>query len=508
MSVEPFACAYTIIIGEKAVAKSFTRAWPGESDPDTLHVNTKTETLSVRELGVVPDRRQSSFTFNLRDGVQEASFVSERFGSNSVSFKCPADQQADPSRKKIDWLMENNAVGLFELAVRLMFKHHASKWTLLCSDDGSTNELTLRCNEEERIIETSLGFRADLRDDFLISVASPLLTLSRSDEPFPSWSPTVRASECHSSAIQYDGISDERLVLSGLGLCLDGVICEPSTKEPTHFAVLIGGSGVHDKDGKADGKCIGYDDWSKRLATFGISVFRFDRYSAEEHCRNRTDALGFDDAVAQVNVALDFLKGRARGRPLILIGHSLGALIATATVARRSDVSVCCLLAAPAKSLREIIREQSMKAATAISGRSDHQAAILKLTEDVIAAQSGTSGTDNSVQGMTLLSRDALDLTISSFMVNPRTSYIIMHGEQDHQVSHLEAYQIKNLADQIDARSSIQILPERDHLFQLTERSTASGLGDNEQGRYEAANEVAKTLLKAITAFTDAPLRE
>lgn len=134
---------------------------------------------------------------------------------------------------------------------------------------------------------------------------------------------------------------------SAPGVRLAGTLTTPQGNGPYPAAVLVAGSGPHDRDG-------GGGSWTPlwviadHLARHGIAALRYDKRGNDQstgNYANSTTADFADDAEAAVH----FLQGRPgilRDRVGIL-GHSEGGLVAPMVAARSRDVAFIVLLAAP-----------------------------------------------------------------------------------------------------------------------------------------------------------------
>ncbi len=142
---------------------------------------------------------------------------------------------------------------------------------------------------------------------------------------------------------------------------LFGSLLLPKSDNPVPVVLILAGSGPTDRDGNnPDG---GRNDSLKRLAwvlaKHNIASVRYDKRGvaasrpATPDERNLSVEGYVDDAVAWSQK----LKSDPRFGPLILLGHSEGALIAT-LAATRADAAALISLSGSARPVDQVIREQ------------------------------------------------------------------------------------------------------------------------------------------------------
>ncbi|MEI7053558.1 alpha/beta fold hydrolase [Pseudomonas koreensis] len=142
---------------------------------------------------------------------------------------------------------------------------------------------------------------------------------------------------------------------------LSGSLLLPKSDNPVPVVLILAGSGPTDRDGNnPDG---GRNDSLKRLAwvlaKHNIASVRYDKRGvaasrpATPDERNLSVEGYVDDAVAWSQK----LKNDPRFGPLILLGHSEGALIAT-LAAPRADAAALISLSGSARPVDQVIREQ------------------------------------------------------------------------------------------------------------------------------------------------------
>ncbi len=146
--------------------------------------------------------------------------------------------------------------------------------------------------------------------------------------------------------------------LAAEGVSLAGTLTLPSGTGPFPAAVLISGSGPHDRDATMWGHKP-FAVLADHLTRQGIAVLRYDdrgyRASTGDHAA-ATSADFATDALAAVR----YLSGRPEldPRAIGLVGHSEGGMIAPIAASRSDRIAYVVLLAAPGTSTVQLGRSQ------------------------------------------------------------------------------------------------------------------------------------------------------
>jgi len=178
---------------------------------------------------------------------------------------------------------------------------------------------------------------------------------------------------------------------------LPGTLAMPdATHVPAHGApavVLVQGSGATDRD-ETIGPNRPFLDVARGLASQGIAVLRYEKRTRARPQDFASGAFTIDDettddAVAAV-AALRATQGIDPSRVFVL-GHSQGGMMAPRIAARSGHVAGLVLLAAPARSLLDILVEQNVRLAVLDDGTTSPQeaAAITTLKQQVAAVRAG-----------------------------------------------------------------------------------------------------------------------
>lgn len=283
-------------------------------------------------------------------------------------------------------------------------------------------------------------------------------------------------------------------VNAAAGVTLIGTLTLPKGIGPFAAAVLIGGSGVQDRDEQlANHKP--FLVLSDYLTRKGIAVLRYDKRGAGRSTGS-ADACTTVDLAGDTEAAINYLKTRKEINPkrIGLIGHSEGAIIAPLVVARSRDVPWIVLLAAPATKGDETLLRQSELIARA-GGLSDEQVAASlsfdKQAYDLVRKEKDTVVLADKLKA--LVKESGLDSALPPAVLEPQlrlmTSVwfrffldydplpnlqkvdcpvLALYGEKDLQVPpkyNLPLLQ-KALAEAGNGHVEVHQLPGLNHLFQ------------------------------------------
>ena len=143
------------------------------------------------------------------------------------------------------------------------------------------------------------------------------------------------------------------------GLTLRGTLASGG-QGPGPAALLISGSGPVDRDSNAKRLSINVmSELAAHLAASGISSLRYDKRGAGQSDGDYWSS-GFDDNVVDAGAALEELRARPEvdAARIVVIGHSEGALIASALAADDKLAGVV-LLAGAAHNGKQVLRWQA-----------------------------------------------------------------------------------------------------------------------------------------------------
>jgi poly(3-hydroxybutyrate) depolymerase len=221
---------------------------------------------------------------------------------------------------------------------------------------------------------------------------------------------------------------------------LPGTLAMPKGDGPFPAVVLVHGSGAHDRD-ESIGPNKPFLDIARGLAAQGIAVLRYEKRSKARPQDFAGGNFGVDDETTNDAVlAVDALRKTAGidGARVFVLGHSQGGMMAPRIAAVSGHVAGLVLMAAPARSLLDIVIEQNRRLAVLDDGKTSdaERDAINALTEQVRVTRDPT--TDPATK--TLLGQpagywrsiDAVDAVAEAKSV--ALPMLVLQGARDIQV--------------------------------------------------------------------------
>ncbi|MEN4749687.1 alpha/beta fold hydrolase [Pseudomonas sp. Ps21-P2] len=277
---------------------------------------------------------------------------------------------------------------------------------------------------------------------------------------------------------------------------LFGTLLLPKSAKPVPVVLIIAGSGPTDRDGNnSDG---GRNDSMKRLALIlakhNIASVRYDKRGvaasrpATPDERDLSIEKYVDDAVAWAAK----LKTDSRLGPLVLMGHSEGALVATLAAERAGAVALISV-AGTGRPVDQVVREQLQdRLPPPLLARSE------QLIEEIKAGK-----TDNDVpEPLQVVFRPSVQpYLISLFRQNPTAAFgqlkiptLIIQGRNDMQVGVGDA----ELLHKAKPDSQLAIIDGMNHVLRIVPMDIKRQLASYKDPQLPLASEVTDRILKFL----------
>jgi dienelactone hydrolase len=209
------------------------------------------------------------------------------------------------------------------------------------------------------------------------------------------------------------------------------------------LVILVHGSGPNDMN-ETIGPNRPFRDLAHGLASNGIAVLRYDKrtYALKnkdiwKDIKLTVKEETIADAIAAVALAKT-LEGIDSSR-IFLLGHSLGGMLAPRIAAERPGIAGLILMAAPARSMEDLIEEQ-MKYILSLDGLTDKDKGTLKeIREQVEAVKSNSlnEATPASSLPLSIPASYWLDLKNYDQLKVAKLypgRFLVLQGERDYQV--------------------------------------------------------------------------
>jgi dienelactone hydrolase len=265
---------------------------------------------------------------------------------------------------------------------------------------------------------------------------------------------------------------------------LPGTITIPNGNGPFPAAVLIQGSGPHDRD-ETIGPNHPFADLADGLSSRGIMVLRYDKRTLL-HAAGvvNVDDEVIDDAVAAVRM----LRARPEVAQIFVIGHSLGAMLAPEIAKRAPPVAGIVLMAPAGRKLPAVIIQQ-----TRYLGQTSpsQQTEIERQADEVSAHKMPASQNFLGAPASYFYDLDARDEV--AIARNLDIPILILHGGRDYQVIDED---IRHWQTGLKgaARVKVETFPTLNHLF-------IAGEGKPNPAEYDTPGHVDAAVINAIADF-------
>lgn len=325
------------------------------------------------------------------------------------------------------------------------------------------------------------------QDGWIVNMTLSIKEFSvyRVDYPLPRWQmkPEQRLSSKdnatnflpHSSSLI---VQHEDVVITGGKEDIGGTLIRPSARmQPFAAALFIGGTGLHDRYGRAGRLELGYGELLERLGRYGLISLCFDKRGAGT-TKFGQDILeyGFDDYMAEVKLAFEHLCSVVDYEeiPIFLIGHSLGGLVSLELASEHaSRLNGVILLATGGRPIDEIVLDQLVRYSDDV-GISDESARqqVQEQQEFFRYVRSTSEWTVDTVPPKIYAMRHTRKWLSEVMARNPshlvehlKCPLLILQGERDVQVTLADADLLHRAAISHGVRSKIFVLPGCDHLL-------------------------------------------
>ena len=277
---------------------------------------------------------------------------------------------------------------------------------------------------------------------------------------------------------------------------LFGSLLLPQSDKPVPVVLIIAGSGPTDRNGNsADGA---RNDSLKRLAwvlaRHNIASVRYDKrgvaasLAATPDERNLTLDAYVSDAVAWGKL----LKADKRMGPLIVLGHSEGALVAALAAPQLAPAGVISL-SGSARPVDQVIRQQL----------ADHMPPALLLRSNQILDRLKAGQVDADVPGplQGIFRPSVQPYLISLFRADPAAAFarltmpaLIVQGTTDLQVGVADAERLK----QAKPDAELAVIPGMNHVMRIVPNDVQQQLASYNDPQLPLAAELGSRLVRFI----------
>jgi uncharacterized protein len=301
----------------------------------------------------------------------------------------------------------------------------------------------------------------------------------------------------------YDNASAYRNVEVTVGAApaLPGTLSLPRVDHKVAAVVLVHGSGPNDRDETIGANRV-FADIAAGLASRGIAVLRYDkrtRVAPQEFAPSRAFTVR-EEVIEDARAAVALLRARHEIDPrrIVVLGHSLGAMLAPRIAKEDADVAAIVLLAAAARPLADTIVEQSEYLAT-LKGPPDAQAQVRLASVRIAAARANAVKPGDTGAPIFNLPRSYwADLNAHDPAADAaalKIPMLVLQGGRDYQVTTRDFDRFRTaLAGH--ANATLKLLPRLNHLFM-------AGEGKSTPAEYQRPGHVDREAIDDIVTFVE-----
>ena len=296
--------------------------------------------------------------------------------------------------------------------------------------------------------------------------------------------------------------SEREVMVGGDDRALPATLALPKGDGSFPAVVLVHGSGPHDRD-ETIGPNKPFLDIARGLAAQGIAVLRYEKRTKARPQDFASGMFGVDEETTNDAVqAVATLRGIDGIDPkrVFVLGHSQGGMMAPRIAAVSGHVAGLVLLAAPARSLLDIVIEQNRRLAVLDDGKTSdaERDAITAIIQQVrITRDAATDPATKTVMGLPAgywRSIDSVDPVAEARSVG--LPMLVLQGARDIQVVDAD-WQGWRGAFHADPQVSFKLYETLNHL-------AMPGEGDGTLAEYQQPNHVDATLIDDVAAWIKA----
>jgi uncharacterized protein len=337
-----------------------------------------------------------------------------------------------------------------------------------------------------RLAKAALDVRVAVANDKVVG-----LRIVPSEPSYAAWSAPAYVDEAKFSNVE--------VRVGAAPTILGGTLSLPKVAHKVQGVVLIHGSGPNDRDERL-GPNLVFRDLAEGLASRGVAVLRYDKrtkiYPAQFSGASTVREETMDDVVA----AVALLRARPEIDPasIVILGHSLGGMLAPRIAEGGHGIAAAVLLAAAARPLPTMMVEQ-IEYLASLGGPLDEAAKkqIEQIKSDsarALAAKQGDAGPPIlGVPPAYWADLNAYDPTATAARLS--MPLLILQGGRDYQVT-AEDLQRFRAALAGHPNVTIRDFPRLNHLF-------IAGEGKSKPDEYQIPGHVDAAVIDAIATFID-----
>ena len=335
------------------------------------------ETMSIPALAMRPMRRRSAIQYTEQMTPKHYWGIDTNGNEMEVTFHqdyfiaAISDGRTERQEfERVDFVLESNMIS--QLAYKLQSLPRGQSVELMVFIPEAIDVIPYAFSRSPQGYETNFGETIYVDDQgWIEEVHYPIEECSsrQAKKRVPSWKLTAETLKHSRKLADYVPPTDGTVeiiesVVEGPHRSIQCTIARPPKKSDCFaVALFLGGSGRYNRHGRVGPLDLGYHRILDGLARLGIATLRYERYG-DFNAKSAIDEKDVDldmlleDAEACFRALQD--SRQTSKLPKILIGHSMGALLAMILASRTDGVDGVVSLAGPGRRLKEILLEQNL----------------------------------------------------------------------------------------------------------------------------------------------------
>ncbi len=279
-----------------------------------------------------------------------------------------------------------------------------------------------------------------------------------------------------------------------------GTLSLPNRPMPVPGVILVHGSGPNDRD-ESVGASRPFRDLAGGLASRGIAVLRYDKRTLVHGAKMVGAAITVqDEVIDDALAAIALLREREEVDPeqILVLGHSLGGMLAPRIALADSHLAGVIVMAGPSRPLEDLVMEQIQYLAEIDGEVTEQEKERMKMIALEVAAIKALDAADSAFDDMILSAPVSYWLDLRQFdpvatALTLKQPLLILQGGRDYQVT-IDDWNgwRAGLSERNDVR--FKMYPSANHLFVF-------GEGASTPQEYDLPGHVAAEVIDDIAQW-------